>query len=325
MYEKIEKTRDELRQKLTFRRLAGMMLAMCVIGIVCLFQLITTGFSFNALLSWDFYLRLLYRIALIFLVYQATINMLYDRELAADRVQNARTKYISIVKLKDTSLKDFLVVYNHNLKAEAWCDKIDKQINKYNRRMANGRNVKRYTAKVEELEKLKEQAYIDKYWEALPVKWNRVFYGDFSIEDSLAAYNKRSRSEFDRDVGKYSRKKAASYIFTAMILGVIVVNFAFNNIATAAFWFNLLADIVLIVLRVADAGIQCPILIDMNYTNVYLYKTDIMAEYLAWQEENKIENSKAFKILNYIQQVEDQKKAEEELKKNSNSSVSTTG
>lgn len=325
MYDKIEKTRDDLRQKLTFRRISGIMLAFCVIGIVCLFQLITTGFSLNALYSWDFYLRLIYRVALIFLVYQATINMLYDREIAAERVHNARNKYCSIVKLKDISLKEFLKVYNYNLKAEAWCDKIDRQINKYNRRMANGRFVKKYTAKVEELEKLKEDEYIKKYWDALPVKWNRVFYGDFSLEDSLAAYNKRARSEFDKDVSKYSRKKAGTYIFTAIILGMIVVNFAFDGISTAAFWFNLLADVILVILRMIDAGIQCPILIDANYTNVYLYKTDIMAEYLAWQEEMKIENSKAFKILQYIQALEDQKKAEEELKKNSNNSVPATG
>lgn len=317
MYEKIEKTRDDLREKLTFRRISGIMLSFCVIGVVCLFQLITTGFSFNVLLTWDFYLRLLYRIALIFLVYQAVINMLYDRELASTRVQDARTKYISIVKLKDVSLKDFLKVYNHNLKAEAWCDKIDKQINKYNRRMANGKFVRRYSKKVEELETLKNEEYINKYWDALPVKWNQVFYGDFSIEDSSAPYSRRARSEFDRDVSKYSRRKAGSYIFTAMIFGVIVVNFAFNNISTAAFWFNLLADIVLVILRMVDAGIQCPILIDANYTNVYNYKTDIMSEYLAWQEENHIENSKAFKILQYIQQVEDQKKAE----KNRNNSI----
>lgn len=312
-YDKI----NDLRRKLTFRRLSGIMLGICVIGLVCLFQLISTGFSLQALLTWDFYLRLIYRITLIFLVYQSVTNILYDKEIMADRVQNARTKYISIVKLKDISLKDFLKIYNHNLKADAWCDKIDNKINKYNRRMANGRNVIKYTKKVDDLEKLKEREYIDKYWAALPVKWNRVFYGDFSVEDSLAAYNKRARSEFDRDVGKYSKKQAGSYILSAMILGIIVVNFAFNNIGTAAFWFNLLADIILVIMRAADAGLQVPVLIDMNYTNVYLYKTDIMAEYLAWQEENGIENSKAFKILQYIQQLEDQKKIDAENAKKS--------
>lgn len=293
-----------LREKLTFRRITGFMMAGLIVALVILFQLILADFSIDALKQPDFYVRIIYRVILIILVYQCVVNLLYDRQINSKRVQDARTKYIAAVKMKDISFKDFLKEYNYQLKAEAWINKIDRKINRYNRKMENGNNVAKYTKKVEYLESLKTPEYIERNWSYLSCRWKQVFVGDFTVEDAISGHEKRTRSEFNSDVAKYSAKKIVKYLFSALILGMIAVNLAFDGVKSVEFWFNMIADILLVVLRATDAGLQVPALIDYNFTNVYLYKVEVIEQYVEWCVKNKIEESKAHKVLNYIQEVE---------------------
>lgn len=305
---------DELRQKITFRKIIGFFSAVAIIGVVVLFQLIVADFSIDAFRSPDFYIRIAYRVVLIVLVYHCIINLLYDKQLRSQRVQDARTKYIAAVKMKDITFKDFLKEYNYNLKTEAWTNKIDKKINKINRKLESGRNVEKYTSKVLYLEKLKSPEYIEKNWAYLNCKWTQVYTGDFSVEDAYSNSEKRARSQFNADVAKMSLRRISMYVFWSLVLGLVVVNMAFDGVKTAAFWFNMLVDIVLVLMRAADAGFQLPILIDCNFTDVYLYKVDVMQQYVEWCATNNITESKAYKVLSYIQDVEVEKNTEPEIK-----------
>ena len=307
---------ENLQSKLTFRRLSGLLLSFAIISIVVLFQLVMADFSIDAFKSPDFYIRVLYRVVLIILVYQAVINLLYDRCMASPKVQDARAKYKAAVKLKDVSFNSFLKEYNYNLKAEAWIDKIDRKLNRINRKMEAGKNVKRYSKKIEYLESLKTPEYIEKNWSYLNCKWKQVFIGDFTIEDSITNNEKRARSEFGKDVIKYSSKKVSGYLFASLVLGLVVVNLAFDGVKTASFWFNMILDIILVIMRATDAGLQTPILIDYNFTNVYLYKVEVMEMYIQWCESNNLEESKAHRVLSYIEEVEVEKQNQERLENN---------
>lgn len=295
---------ETLRSKLTFRRVSGFMMAVAIIGIVVLFQLIIADFSLNAFTEPDFYIRIAYRVILIILVYNAVINLLYDKCMASKKVQDARTKYIAAVKMKDISFKDFLKDYNFNLKAEAWIDKIDRKINKISRRLEEGKNVERYSKRIENLEKLKTPEYIAKNWSYLNCKWKRVYIGDFTLEDAISNHEKRTRSEFNSDVFKFSSKKISSYLMMSLALGLVAVNLAFDGVKSPDFWFNVCCDAILVIMRATDAGLQVPALIDYNFTNVYLYKVEVMEQYVEWCSTHQIKESKAHKVLSYIQSIE---------------------
>ena len=302
---------DELRQKLTFRRVIGFLMSFAIIGVVVLFQLIIADFSVDAFKQPDFYIRIIYRVILIILTYQCVVNLLYDKQVRSDRVQNARTKYIAAVKMKDISFKDFLKEYNYKLKAEAWINKIDLKINKINRKLETGKgNIQKLSDRVKYLESLKTPEYIEKNWSYLNCKWKQVYTGDFTVEDAIGSNERRTRSEFNVDVAKMSLKKISGYILGSLVLGLVVVNLAFDGAKTAEFWFNMIADILLVITRSADAGFNLPVLIDYNFTNVYLYKVDVMQQYVEWCAENKITESKAHKVLSYIEDVEVEKNTE---------------
>lgn len=298
---------DELRSKLTFRKVIGFLMSLAIIGVVVIFQLIVANFSLDAFKDPDFYIRIVYRVILIVLVYQCVINLLYDKQIRSKRVQDARTKYIAAVKMKDITFVEFLKEYNYKLKADAWTAKIDAKINKLNRKLESGRNVAKLTKKVQYLETLKTPEYIEKNWSYLNCKWKQIFTGDFSVEDAISNNDRRTRSEFNADVAKMSFKKISSYVLISLILGLVVVNLAFDGVKTMAFWFNMLVDIILVLTRAADAGFNLPIIIDYNFTDVYLYKVEVMQQYVEWCATNNITESKAYKVLSYIQDVEVEK------------------
>ena len=252
---------EELRQKLTFRRIIGFFSAVAIIGVVILFQLIVANFSIDAFKEPDFYIRIAYRVVLIILTYHCIINLLYDRQIKSERVQNARKKYIAAVKMKDITFKDFLKEYNYNLKAESWINKIDQKINKINRKLEAGKNVEKNSQRIQYLESLKTPEYIQKNWSYLNCKWKPVYTGDFTVEDAIGCSDKRTRSEFNMDVTKMSLKKISMYIFGSLLLGLVAVNLAFDGVKTVDFWFNMLVDIMLVITRSADAGFQLPILV----------------------------------------------------------------
>ena len=95
-----------------------------------------------------------------------------------------------------------------------------------------------------------------------------------------------------------------------------MVNLAFDGVKTASFWFNMILDIILVIMRATDAGLQTPILIDYNFTNVYLYKVEVMEMYIQWCESKNLEESKAHRVLSYIEEVEVEKQNQERLENN---------
>lgn len=303
---------DELRQKITFRKVVGCLMSMAIIAFVVIFQLIIADFNLNAFKEPDFYIRIVYRLLLIFLTYQAVVNLLFDRQLNAQKVKDARTKYIAAVKIKDISFKDFLEEFNRNLKKEAWIDKINRKINKITRKLEEGKKVEANTKKIAQLEILKTDEYIEANWHYLSCKWSPVFVGDFSIEDSISNNCKRTRSEFNKDLSRLSFRKMATYFLCSLALGMVAINLSFDPANTVEFWFNMIADILIVIMRAGEAGLQVPSLIDYNFTNVYLYKVDILSQYVEWCERNKLNESKAHKILDYIEENEVKKEIKEE-------------
>ena len=299
---------EKIKSTFTFRKLTGILTFIAILGIVCLFQIVQAGFSVDVFQDPDFYIRLVYRALLIPLVFFAVTNTRYDSYLRRDKVVKAKERYKKAVKMKDVSFQDFLDYYNRNTKIEAWKLKIDTKINKLSRKLEKGHFIKRRTKKLEYLKSLKEDDYIKENFDYLNCKWTKLYTGDFTLEDSIAGSQRKVRSTFNSDMAKNSLKKMSSYFLMALALGIVSTNFALDTVQTSAFWFNMCVDISIVIKRAIDAELQMDSNIDENFTNIYIYKTEVMQEYSQWCITHNIEESKAHKILDVIEQNNQEKK-----------------
>ena len=294
---------QDLKQKITLRKVTAISMYMIILALIGLFQAVVLGFDFSIYSQFDFYFRIAYRIILIILTFTSTINFLFDKTYNAEKVQSARRKYLTVVKMKDISFKDFLDEYNDQLKRDAWINKINKKINKLERKMENGRRLKKLGQRRDYLKTLITEEYINEHFNYLNVAYSKVYLSDFSAEDAYGNNDLvKTRSNFNGAMAKFSTKKIGQYILITFLTGSVVYNVAFET--GLAFWLNICIDLALVITRVADAAINTPILVDLEYTQVYLTKTEIMNKYINWCSERNIGESKAHKVLTYIENTE---------------------
>lgn len=291
---------EKLREVFTIKKIISIVLYIAVIALVGLFQAVAMDFDFSVYKTADFWWRIFYRVILITLTYIAVVNFLYDKLLLSDKVTSARTKYLDVVKMKDTSFKEFLEYYNRKTKKNAWINKIHKKLYKLEDKMVNGARTKSRVKKYEHLKSLITDEYIDEHFDFLDVKYTRVYESDFNSEDCIGSGDKiKTRSNFNGAVAKFSTKKIGLYIMIAVITGSVIYNASVNT--GVPFWINLATDLILVLLRTGDGAFQAPVIIDQEYTAVYITKTTIMKEYIDWCVQNNIVESKSHKVISYIE------------------------
>lgn len=295
--------KQKITQRLTVRKITAVFMYMIILALIGLFQAVVLGFDFSIYTQFDFYFRIGYRVILIILTFTSTINFLFDRTYNSEKVQAARQKYLSVVKMKDVSFKDFLDEYNVQLKKDAWINKINKEINKIERKMEHGKRLESLMKKREYYKSLITDEYINEHFDFLDVRYTKVYVSDFSAEDAYGNDDLvKTRSDFNGAMAKFNMRKIGQYILLTFLTGSVIYNVAFET--GLSFWLNICIDLALVVTRIADAAINTPILVDLEYTQVYLSKTDIMNKYINWCSERKITESKAHKVLSYIESTE---------------------
>ena len=300
---------EKIRSKFTMKKIIAGFLYILILALVGLFQAISMDFDFSIYLSPDYWFRIIYRIILITLSYIATINAAFDSLFNGKKVQTARKKYLEIVKMKDITFKDFLIEYNRNSKINSWKNKVNKKIFKIEKKLESGRKLEKRRKEIDELKFLLTDEYINENFDYLDAKYYKVYDSDFTEEDSVGSgSNIKTRSNFSGSVAKFGTKKLGSYVLIAILSGSVIYNLAINP--GINFWINLITDLLLVLMRVGDAAYNAPVLMDQEYTNVYINKTSIMKEYVNWCSEKKIEESKAHKVISYIEKTENDKKGE---------------
>lgn len=305
----MDKELEKLRNKFTMRKLISIVLYVLILALVGLFQAISMNFDFSIYLSADYWFRIVYRIILISLSYIATINASFDYLFNSQKVQTARKKYLEIVKMKDITFKEFLEGYNRRSKIEAWKNTVNKKIYKLEQKIEHKKNKEKIFNKINDLKATITDEYIENNFEYLDVKYYKVFDSDFTEEDSVGSISQiKTRSNFSGSVARFGTKKLGSYILIAVLSGSIIYNLTFNP--GINFWINLVTDLLLVIMRIADALYHAPILMDDEYTNVYIAKTTIMKEYINWCNEKEITESKAHKVISYIEETEKEKEKE---------------
>ena len=286
----------------------GASFALLLIAATGLFQFIKTGLSVEIFKHPEFYIIIAYRVIIIILTYNAVINITFDKFFRSERVQNARNQYMNLLKIKDIHFKDFIKVYNHKLKKEIWKQNVDEEIQKLNRKIEKGKDPELSQKEIENLEKKKDETFMEAHWSTLPVKWSPIYDGDFIGDDTIVSLkDRKTHSDYNKTVAKFASKKIGRYLISSAAMGMIVVNWYFNGFTNAMFWLNLVCDIGIIVWRSAQAASDNEKIIDLEYTNVYNYKSDILKEYIIWIEENHIEESNAHKVIAYLDKLKEEK------------------
>ena len=115
--EKIDRGKDNLitgiQSVVTTRKLTSVFTGFVMMGLIGVFQFITLGCDFSALLEIEFYLTLLYRTILVFLAYYIAVNFLYDKCMRHPDIQNTIDEFRLLTKVRDINFSEFLsTIYN---------------------------------------------------------------------------------------------------------------------------------------------------------------------------------------------------------------------
>ncbi len=259
--------------------------ATAIIGI----QIVAMGFDFSKLTTPEFWIRTLSLTACIFLLYRAVINARFEHTSQRDNVIEVMTKYKELSNAKELDMKDFLQEFNLNSKIGVYVSKINKRINRLERKKIRTYNAKRkmaLTAKINTLREEIKPARIKEVIDIVRVKYYMVFYDDFENIERVGgngAILTRGTQAYNKAFTKASFNKMWVYILCSAIMAVSV--WSFGEATTVLIIANVLSSLLMIVVRIATAFVEADRIYDSTITSAYVCKIDILKQYQKWKEE----------------------------------------
>jgi len=265
--------------------------SIAIIGI----QVVAMGFDFSKLAQPEFWARTLALTICIFLLYRAVINARYDKTASRDNVLEAKKEYDELNQKKDLDLKDFLNEFNLNTKIGVYVGKINKRINKLERKRIKTYKFKKkekLTTQIETLKKEISKERIEEIINYIHVKYYMVWYDDFQDVERVGGngkLNTRGNQSYKRNFNKYSVWSIWSYFICAIILSMSF--WTFGDTSTITIIANVLSSLIMIVTRIMTAYIQADRIYDSTITASYVCRSDILKQYFAWQKK-QVQESK---------------------------------
>ena len=282
--------------------------AMAIIGI----QIVTMGFDFSKLTSWQFWVRTLALTACIFLLFRAVVNARFDKTAARQNVIDVMDEYNSLNKDKDLDMKEYLEEFNLNTKIGVYVGKINKRINSLERKKIKTYSAKKkmsLTAKINILKEEIKPERIKEIIDIIRVKYYMVFYDDFQNVERVGGNGKiltRGNQAYSKSFNKASFNKIWAYILCSAILALSI--WSFGDTSTITIIANVLSSLIMIVTRILTAFVEADRIYDSTITASYVCKIDILKSYFKWKNERV--------------EAEIQRKQEEQIKElNSNKPI----
>lgn len=301
---KLEETKNNLitgiQSVVTTRKITSIFTGIIMMGLIGVFQFISLGCDFSALLTTEFYLTLLYRTILVFLAYNVAVNFLYDKCMKHSDIQNAISEFKLLTKVRDVNFNEFLTtIYNPKRKKEAWRNKINLEITRLERRaIKNPKKSEIYMRKIQDLKSKLSDEYIDSRIDSLNVKYYHVLESDFlSIEttDGLNAY--KTRIDYEKTLAKSVLKKIIPYIIMSIIMGAVIASSITKP--THEIILNLIMDLSIIVLRIGQGAYDTPRIISTAYLLPYKNRINILKEYIEWSAS--VPKSKSYMLVEKLE------------------------
>lgn len=258
--------------------------SIAIIGI----QVVAMGFDFSKLAQPEFWARTLALTICIFLLYRAVINARYDKTASRDNVLEAKKEYDDLNKNKTLDLKDFLQEFNLNTKIGVYVGKINKRINRLERKKIKTYSAKKKMALTAKIDVLKQEIKPDRVREVIDiihVKYYMVWYDDFQDVERVGGngkLNTRGNQSYKRNFNKFSLWSIWSYFICAIVLSMSF--WTFGETSTITIIANVLSSSIMIVTRIMTAYIQADRIYDSTITASYVCRSDILKEYYVWQK-----------------------------------------
>ena len=259
--------------------------SMAIIGI----QIVTMGFDFSKLSSWQFWVRTAALTACIFLLFRAVVNARFDKTSARDNVIKVKDEYESLSNDKDLDLKDYLEEFNLETKIKNYVSKINKRINRLERKKIKTYSYKKKEALTVKINVLKQEITKERIKEIIDivhVKYYMVFYDDFENIEKVGgngAILTRGYQAYNKSFNKASFNKIWAYILCSAILALSI--WTFGDTSTITIIANVLSSSIMIVTRVLTAFIEADRIYDSTITASYVCKIDILKQYYKWKNE----------------------------------------
>jgi len=283
--------------------------SVAIVGI----QIVSMGFDFSKLSSWQFWVKTASLTACIFLLFRAVINARFDKTASRKNVLEAKENYNSLNKDKGLDLKEFLNEFNLQTKINAYVGKINKRINRLERKKIKTYSAKKkmsLTAKINVLKEEIKKDRIKEIIEIIHVKYYMVWYDDFENVERVGGngtYNTRGYQSYNKAFNKASFNKIWAYILCSAIMAVSV--WTFGDTTTVTIIANIISSSIMIVTRVLTAYIQADRIYDSTITASYVCKTDILKQYYNWKNkrveaELKAKQEEQIKELNSEKPIE---------------------
>jgi len=259
--------------------------AMAIVGI----QVVTMGFDFTKLTSWQFWVRTLALTACIFLLFRAVVNARFDKTAARQNVLDVMDEYNSLNKDKDLDMKEYLEEFNLNTKIGVYVGKINKRINRLERKKIKTYSAKKkmsLTAKINILKEEIKPERIKEIIDIIRVKYYMVFYDDFQNVERVGGNGRiltRGNQAYSKSFNKASFNKIWAYILCSAILALSI--WSFGDTSTITIIANVLSSLIMIVTRILTAFVEADRIYDSTITASYVCKIDILKSYFKWKNE----------------------------------------
>lgn len=259
--------------------------AVAIVGI----QVVAMGFNFSKLTTWQFWVRTLALTACIFLLFRAVVNARFEKTSQRQSVLDIKDEYSDLTKDKDLDLKDYLEEFNLDNKISAYVGKINKRINRLERKKIKTFNMKKKNSLTEKINILKKEISIDRVKEIIDivrVKYYMVFYDDFENVERIGGNGSivtRGYQAYNKAFNKASFNKMWCYILCSAILTISI--WTFGDTSTITIIANVLSSLLMIVTRILTAFIEADRIYDSTITASYVCKIDILKQYYKWKNQ----------------------------------------
>lgn len=277
--------------------------AVAIVGI----QVVSMGFNASKLAEWQFWVKTMALTGCIFLLFRAVVNARYDKTANRDSVKEKRDEYASLSKEKNLDMKEFLEEYNLKTKISVYVSKINKRINRLERKKIRTYSANKKMALTGKINVLKEEIKPERIEEIINivrVKYYMVFYDDFENIERAGGNGSiltRGQQAYTKSFNKASFNKIWAYILCTAIMTISI--WTFGDTSTITIVANVLSSLVMITTRIVTAFIEADRIYDSTITASYICKTEILKEYFEWrnkrvEEEIKAKQQEQIKELN---------------------------
>lgn len=308
-------------------------LLMSVLAIFGCFDFLTLSFNFEVFdfvnhyeLATSYWTRVIAKTIAGVISYNVGMNLNWDRELAKSTIlKNLISEYDRLMLLKDQKTFNHFVVeiFNKTAKRLAWVDFINIKIHKLNKRAkhsdlvlySNGsdeaKKNNKYCSKRAELECLKSDEYIKKNINSIIVNYYSVDPIVFDLDIDGKATSRGARVEGNVAIAR--TRKSASVIAGIALVSILTASIIlggsmeeFEN-EMQRFWFYFLSvveDVGLVCWQVFRGMLDDRKVINSEYTEPYANRVRVLTEYVNWCADDKIEDTKAYRILKELDKTQ---------------------